>query len=139
MATRDRRQDHLRQRVDHWSGRLRIAPRIVRVQRMTRKWGSCSTKGIVTLAEDLADQKRAFQDFVIVHELLHLRLPNHSKVFKALMSLHVPHWRKQNVLRQRRLSDLTRDVRNGWLRSHNDDSRTKKSMEPLLASLALLL
>lgn len=76
----------------------------MRVQRMTRKWGSCSTKGIITLAEDLAGQKPAFQDFVITHELLHLRVPNHGKVFKALMSVHVPGWRKQNVLRLKQMS-----------------------------------
>jgi predicted metal-dependent hydrolase len=66
---------------------------------MTRKWGSCSTNGIITLAEDLADQRPGFQDFVIAHELLHLRVPNHGKVFKALMSAHVPDWRKHDVLR----------------------------------------
>lgn len=64
---------------------------------MTRKWGSCSTKGIVTLAEDLGDQEAGFQDFVIAHELLHLRVPNHGKVFKTLMSVHVPDWRTWDV------------------------------------------
>jgi Predicted metal-dependent hydrolase len=67
---------------------------MVRIQRMTRKWGSCSTGGIITLAEDLADQEKCFQDFVIAHELLHLRVPNHGKVFKALMTAHVPRWRE---------------------------------------------
>jgi predicted metal-dependent hydrolase len=38
---------------------------------------------------------------VIVHELLHLRVPNHGKLFKALMSVHVKNWRRQNVLRSR--------------------------------------
>lgn len=66
---------------------------------MTRKWGSCSTGGIVTLAEDLADQAEEFQDFVIAHELLHLRVPNHGKLFKAMMGIHVPDWRKQDVWR----------------------------------------
>lgn len=66
---------------------------------MTRKWGSCSTSGIVTLAVDLADQETCFQDFVIVHELLHLRVPNHGKVFKALMSAHVPRWREHDKQR----------------------------------------
>jgi predicted metal-dependent hydrolase len=64
---------------------------------MTRKWGSCSTAGVITLAFDLAGQDRAFQDYVIVHELLHLRVPNHGKVFKALMSVHLPCWRHQEV------------------------------------------
>ena len=61
---------------------------------MTRKWGSCSTSGIVTLALDLADQDPGFRDFVIAHELLHLRIPNHGRLFKALMAVHVPDWKK---------------------------------------------
>jgi hypothetical protein len=51
---------------------------------MRRKWGSCSTKGIITLASDLVDEDRRFQDFVIAHELLHTRVPNHGRLFKAL-------------------------------------------------------
>ena len=90
---------HLRQRVEYWSRRLKAEPRIIRVQRMTKKWGSCSTTGIITLAEDLADQESGFQDFVIAHELLHLRVPNHGKLFKALMSVHVPDWQKHDVAR----------------------------------------
>ena len=64
---------------------------------MTRKWGSCSAGGVITLANDLADQDPGFQDFVIAHELLHLRIPNHGRVFKALMSINVPNWRTWNV------------------------------------------
>jgi predicted metal-dependent hydrolase len=90
---------YLRQRVEYWCGRLKAEPRLIRVQRMTRKWGSCSTTGIITLAEDLAAQGTGFQDFVIVHELLHLRVPNHGKLFKALMNAHVPGWREHDVAR----------------------------------------
>ncbi len=67
---------------------------------MTRKWGSCSTSGTITLAIDLAEQEPGFQDFVIVHELLHLRVPNHGKLFKALMSVHVPAWKEHNMKRR---------------------------------------
>jgi len=126
MRKHDRSRDRLRQRVEYWSKRLRVAPRIVRVQRMTRKWGSCSTKGIITLAEDLADQKPGFQDFVVAHELLHLRVPNHGKVFKALMSAYVPDWRRHEVIRRRRTQlelrrvvQATANARNRR-RSHSD-------------------
>jgi len=99
MRTREDRRAHIRYRVEYWSTRLKVTPRIVRIRRMTRKWGSCSTSGIITLAEDLADQDVRFQDFVIAHELLHLRVPSHGKIFKALMSVHVPDWRKYDALR----------------------------------------
>jgi hypothetical protein len=94
--------------VRYWSQRLKTEARIIRVQRMTRKWGSCSTTGIITLADDLASQAVEFQDFVIVHELLHLRVPNHGRLFKALMSAHVPGWRGHDV---RRRQHRTTDVR----------------------------
>jgi predicted metal-dependent hydrolase len=89
----------LRRRVDAWARRLKVQPRSIRFQRMTRKWGSCSTRGTVTLAADLTQQSADFQDVVIVHELLHLRIPNHARLFKAVMTVHVPHWRSQSVLK----------------------------------------
>ncbi|HEX5074447.1 MAG TPA: M48 family metallopeptidase [Gemmatimonadaceae bacterium] len=87
----------MRQRVNHWARRVKVAPRVVRIQPMARKWGSCSVNGTITLADDLIDQSRGFQDFVIVHELLHLRTPNHSKLFKAVLSAYVPSWKTESV------------------------------------------
>ena len=86
----------LRSRVSQWARRLKVVPRVVRVQPMVRKWGSCSANGIITLADDLIDRSAEFQDFVIVHELLHLRIPNHGRLFKAVMTAYVPTWRNEN-------------------------------------------
>ena len=61
---------------------------------MTRKWASCSEAGRLTFSRELLRQRRAFREAVIVHELLHLRIPNHGKLFKSLMSVHVPGWRQ---------------------------------------------
>jgi len=97
MSRRENSHQALRRRVAYWATRLKVEPRIIRVQRMTRKWGSCSTSGIITLADDLAKASAGFQDFVIAHELLHLRVPNHGKLFKALMTIHVPGWRQHEV------------------------------------------
>ncbi len=91
----------MRRRIDDWTRRLDVQPREVRIRTMTRKWGSCSTLGIVTLAADLADQQPGFQDFVIAHELLHLRVPNHGRLFKALMTAHVPAWKRYDLERRR--------------------------------------
>lgn len=93
------REAILRERVQHWATRLRVTPRVVRVQRMTTKWGSCSTRGTITLAADLARMDEDFQDFVVAHELLHLRVPNHGKLFTALLTAHVPGWRSSDVRR----------------------------------------
>jgi hypothetical protein len=59
---------------------------------MRSKWASCSTAGTITLSDDLLREDPAFQEIVIVHELLHLLVPNHGRVFKALMRAYVPNW-----------------------------------------------
>jgi predicted metal-dependent hydrolase len=59
---------------------------------MSRKWASCSSAGRLTFSRSLLAEERAFRDVVIVHELLHLRLPNHGKLFRSLMNTHVPGW-----------------------------------------------
>jgi predicted metal-dependent hydrolase len=99
VRRRQTAEERLRERVAEWSVKLRVKPRVVRVQQMTRKWGSCSTAGTITLAADLVQRETAFQDFVVAHELLHLRIPNHGKLFQSLMTVHVPWWRELDLSR----------------------------------------
>lgn len=79
-----------RARIEVWMQRLKVRPTQIRIQRMTRKWASCSMAGRLSFSADLPAQPRRFQDYVIVHELLHLRLPNHGKLFQSLLRAHVP-------------------------------------------------
>jgi predicted metal-dependent hydrolase len=60
---------------------------------MRNKWGSCSTAGRLTLDADLARQPAEFRSEVIVHELLHLRVPNHGRLFKALLRAYLGKYR----------------------------------------------
>jgi predicted metal-dependent hydrolase len=46
----------------------------------------------VNFNSELLRKDRKFQDYVIVHELLHLRVPNHGKLFKSLMRAHLGEW-----------------------------------------------
>jgi predicted metal-dependent hydrolase len=85
-------------RVHSWAIKIRVQPKQVRVQKMTRKWASCSTKGWVTFSEDLLRELGPFQDYVIVHELLHLKVPNHGKLFKSLLSTHLPNWKQMKSI-----------------------------------------
>jgi predicted metal-dependent hydrolase len=59
---------------------------------MTTKWASCSPAGRICLSKDLLGEDAAFQEVVVVHELLHLRVPNHGKLFKSLMTAYLPGW-----------------------------------------------
>jgi predicted metal-dependent hydrolase len=86
--------DEVKRRVLTWAVKLRVNPRAIRIQKMSNKWGSCSSGGTITLASDLVDEERPFQDYVIVHELLHLRYSGHGRVFRAVLRAHVPGWRR---------------------------------------------
>jgi predicted metal-dependent hydrolase len=79
-------------------GRIRIAD-----QRTL--WGSCSARGTLSFNWRLVLAPFDVLDYVVVHELCHLSVPNHSKRFWALVEKHRPHWREQ------------RD----WLREHGPE------------------
>lgn len=87
----------LRRRVMAWAIKLKVNPKVVRIQEMRRKWGSCSSGGIITLAKDLVEKDSSFQDYIIAHELLHLRIPNHGKLFKTVLTAYVPKWRCMEI------------------------------------------
>jgi hypothetical protein len=91
-----------KRRVHAWAEKIRVKPKQIRVQPMSQKWASCSTRGWVTFSADLLNQSKKFQDYVIVHELVHLKVPNHGKLFKSLLSAHFPKWRQ---MKSRQLND----------------------------------
>ena len=77
-----------------WANKIRVNPSHIVIADLTKKWGSCAPDGVITLARDLVDMPDAFQDYVVVHELLHLRYRSHGKAFTAMMTALVPGWRE---------------------------------------------
>ncbi len=75
--------------VDAWAKKIGAEPKEVHLRPMKRKWASCSSKGRLTFNTDLLGEPAAFRREVIVHELLHLKLPNHGKVFRSLLRAYL--------------------------------------------------
>lgn len=90
----DRKAD-FKQRVRDWSRKLEVEVVWLGVRPMRRKWASCSTNGHLNFNSELLRKSHKFQDYVIVHELLHLRVPNHGKLFKSLMRAHLGEWENE--------------------------------------------
>ena len=66
-----------------------VAPKEVHVRPMARKWASCSLVGRLTFDAGLLRRPASFRREVILHELLHLRVPNHGKLFRTLVRAHL--------------------------------------------------
>ena len=68
-----------------WAKRINVEPKEIRLRLMKSKWASCSNNGRLTFNTEILRQPATFRAEAIVHELLHLKVPNHGKLFKSLM------------------------------------------------------
>lgn len=67
---------------------------ILSVKRMQKRWGSLSNKGTLTLNTTLIRAPKECIDYVVTHELCHLKHHNHSPEFYKLLDAVVPGWEK---------------------------------------------
>lgn len=80
-------------RVDALVRQTGLTPSRVRIRAQTRRWGSCSLKASVNLNWRLIMAPQAVLDYVIVHELCHLKRHDHSRQFWDLVASFVPDYR----------------------------------------------
>lgn len=90
------------QRLPHYAIRLGVQYRAFRLTSARTQWGSCTAKGMIRLNWRLVHFSQAQIDYVIAHELAHLREMNHSPRFWALVESVFPdHAAARKVLRER--------------------------------------
>lgn len=80
----------------------------VRLRIMKVQWGSCSPGGRLTLNPHLVKAPRECIDYVLLHELCHLKEHNHSQKFYRLLERHLPQWRRK----KERLDELANMILN---------------------------
>ncbi len=93
--------------------RLGVAYRRIRIGGQRTLWGSCSPCGTLSFNWRLVLAPAGVLDYVVVHELCHLRVPNHSRRFWGLVEERRPHWREQRA----------------WLREHGPELLAFKASE----------
>ena len=84
-----------RNEIKIWSKRLKVFPYEIKIQKM-KTWGHCSLDGMVCFNSDLLFKRKELKTYVIVHELLHLRIPNHNRLFYATLVSYIPDWRERD-------------------------------------------
>jgi len=99
-------QKRLSTRIDYWiqqhAARYGLYPRAIRIKRMTSRWGSCGPRNDLNINLLLAFVPDSVLEYVVVHELCHIRERNHAPGFWQLVARHMP-----DYMQQRR-----------WLRTH---------------------
>lgn len=69
-------------------------PTGLRIRTMKRRWGSCSNKGRITLNSELIRLDDRLTEYVIIHELCHLKHHNHGPRYYELLSQICPGWKE---------------------------------------------
>ncbi len=77
------------------ANKVKVKIKQITIRPMTRKWASCSTTGYFSFNLELLGMDRSLGEYVILHELLHYYVPNHSKLWKSLMEAHMPDHEKR--------------------------------------------
>jgi predicted metal-dependent hydrolase len=98
------------------AARARLEPRVaalaasmgvryakVSIRRQRSRWGSCSARGTISLNACLLFQRPEVVDYLIVHELVHVKHMNHSTRFWKAVEAQCPGWRA-----------LDRELLHGW-------------------------
>lgn len=87
-------QLHIFSSVETWSARMNLKPSKYKMRYQKSRWGACNSHGEITLNLKLVAAPEWVIDYVVVHELAHLKVFNHSKAFWALVSEYLPEYKK---------------------------------------------
>ncbi|HPD57468.1 MAG TPA: SprT family zinc-dependent metalloprotease [Smithellaceae bacterium] len=94
--------EHIGARVDFFSRKMNINPRGVRISSARQRWGSCSPENKLAFSFRLMMMPPDVIDYVIVHELMHIKEKSHSRRFWKLVAEAMPDYKmRQRNLRKR--------------------------------------
>ena len=85
----------IKQRVNRYSRLLNLFPEKIMIKDQKKRWASCSSDGILRFNWRIAIAPVSIVDYVVAHELCHLKVKNHSSDFWKLVSIVIPDYKKR--------------------------------------------
>ena len=81
--------------MPEWEALTELYSTSWQIKNMKTRWGTCNIKtGKIWFNLHLAEKPEICLEYVILHELAHLKVPNHGSEFKAFVSKYMPDWRE---------------------------------------------
>lgn len=77
--------EEFKNEVKRLAEEIGLIPKEIHLRKMKRKLASCSSKGRLTFSTELLTMPKEARYKIIIHELLHLRYPNHGKMFSLML------------------------------------------------------
>ncbi|RMF96192.1 MAG: M48 family peptidase [Candidatus Schekmanbacteria bacterium] len=91
---RRRLQERIHTLLQKWEKRIGVSVKEVRIRKMKTRWGSCNTEARrIWLNLELAKKPISCQEYIVVHEMVHLKERHHKRRFIELMDQFLPNWR----------------------------------------------
>jgi predicted metal-dependent hydrolase len=84
-------------RLYFWAVQIGVTFTGLKIKKLKSKWGSCSSKGSITLNQRLVHAPQEIIDYVIIHELCHCKYFNHSKQFWNLVAQFDPEFKAKKA------------------------------------------
>jgi len=94
----------LKEKLEFWSNRMQLKYSGFSIRGQRTRWGSCSRKGNLSFNWKLIKTPEEVMDYVIIHELAHIREMNHSARFWKLVAQYCPEYK----------------LYRRWLRNHDE-------------------
>lgn len=85
----------IEERIKIYGEKLRLLPNEITVKELKKSWGTCTSKGNITLNWKIIMTPLSVIDYVVIHELCHLKYHNHSKEFWNLLGVYIPDYQKK--------------------------------------------
>ena len=91
----ERARNVLQEKIDHFSKVINVKPRGIMLKKLRNRWGSATKKGIINLNYNLIKAPEDVIDYVVIHELCHLRIEKHSHHFWNLLKKYESDYKRK--------------------------------------------
>ncbi|MBQ6837908.1 MAG: M48 family metallopeptidase [Clostridia bacterium] len=95
---REKAKTVLPEKVKYYSSIMDVYPKSIKINSAKKRYGSCSGENNINFSLFLMDKDERFIDYVVVHELAHIKHHNHSKAFYGFIESFMPDYKERKKL-----------------------------------------